>query len=245
MDAQKQKLVDTYGAKGRQILQDLTDYAAGVTAGVPESMRPWTVNDAIAVTAFIGSIFGNGGGGEVRNAEFLAKLRTQLGAQRGGGAFVDLMEADDADAPTTTKRRFPYGQSGGYPTPGSPLVDPGTTEALPTETTRLASNFLIVNPFRSATARVARRDGPAARLLLPRDRARGRPPRPRHQRPGRVRARRLPVPAARAHARTTRGASPPRATTTATSSSRSCASPTARRPRAARGTTSTGASAGR
>jgi hypothetical protein len=151
VDAQKQKLVDAYGAKGRQILQDLTDYAAGVTAGVPESMRPWTVNDAIAVTAFIGSIFGNGGGGEVRNAEFLAKLRTQLGAQRGGGAFVDLMEADDDDAPTTTKRRFPYGQSGGSPTPGSPLVDPGTTEALPAETTRLASNFLVVNPFRSAT----------------------------------------------------------------------------------------------
>ena len=62
------------------------------------------------------------------------------------------MEADDGDAPTTTKRRFPYGQSGGYPTSGSPLVDPGTDRgaAAPT-TTRLASNFLIVNPFRSAT----------------------------------------------------------------------------------------------
>ena len=49
-------------------------------------MRPWTVNDAIAVTAFIGSIFGNGGGGEVRNSDFLAKLRDQLGVKRGGQA---------------------------------------------------------------------------------------------------------------------------------------------------------------
>ena len=99
VDAQKQKLVDTYGAKGRQILQDLEDYAAGVTQGVPESMRPWTVNDAIAVNAFIGSIFGNGGGDEVRNSDFLAKLRTALGSKRAAGAFEDLMEADDGDAP--------------------------------------------------------------------------------------------------------------------------------------------------
>ena len=151
VDAQKQKLVDTYGAKGRQILQDLEDYAAGVTQGVPESMRPWTVNDAIAVNAFIGSIFGNGGGDEVRNSDFLAKLRTALGSKRAAGAFEDLMEADDGDAPTTTARKFRYGSSSGYPTPGSPVVDPGTTEALPDTPRQLASNFLIVNPFRSAT----------------------------------------------------------------------------------------------
>jgi acyl-homoserine lactone acylase PvdQ len=149
--SEQQKLVDTYGNKGRQILADLKDYAAGVTDGIPESMRPWTVNDAIAVTAFIGSIFGNGGGGEVRNAEFLAKLRTQLGVKRGSDAFVDLMEADDDDAPTTTNRRFNYGVSGGSPTEGSPLVDPGSSQTLSAAPNRLASNFLIVNPFRSST----------------------------------------------------------------------------------------------
>ena len=35
---------------------------------------PATVNDVIAVTAFIGSIFGAGGGGEAANADLLAKL---------------------------------------------------------------------------------------------------------------------------------------------------------------------------
>ena len=151
---QQQALVRAYGGKGAQILRDLQAYADGVTAGLLTTGftgPAWTVNDAIAVTAFIGSIFGNGGGAEVRNSEFLAKLRGQLGERRGGAAFEDLMEADDGDAPTTTRRYFPYGRSSGSPTPGSPLVDPGSIEALAPTETRLASNFLIVNPFRSAT----------------------------------------------------------------------------------------------
>ena len=41
------------------------------------------MNDVIAVTAFIGSIFGAGGGGEAANAELLAKLQASLGARRG------------------------------------------------------------------------------------------------------------------------------------------------------------------
>ncbi|MBA2630383.1 MAG: penicillin acylase family protein [Thermoleophilaceae bacterium] len=148
---QKQKLIDTYGDKGRQILADLQAYAEGITYGAPGGLAPWTVNDAIAVTAFIGAIFGNGGGAEVRNSEFLAKLRAQMGKRRGGRAFVDLMEADNPDAPTTTRRRFEYGDSGGSPSAGSPLVDPGSIETLDATQSRLASNFLLVNPSRSAT----------------------------------------------------------------------------------------------
>ena len=110
--AQQQKLVNTFGGKGRQILRDLGAYADGVNAYFEQSgsaAEPWTVNDCLAVVAFIGSIFGNGGGAEVSNSDFLARLRAQLGAKRGGKAFVDLMEADDPDAPTTIRRRFDYG----------------------------------------------------------------------------------------------------------------------------------------
>jgi acyl-homoserine lactone acylase PvdQ len=153
--AQRAKLVQAYGRKGREILDDLAAYADGVTAYFRKSgssQPPWTVNDAIAVTAFIGSIFGNGGGNEVRNSQFLARLRDQLGVRRGSGAFVDLMEADDRDAPTTTQRRFRYGRSSGSPTQGSPLVDPGSIQNLdPTQPQPLASNFLVVSPGRSAT----------------------------------------------------------------------------------------------
>ena len=107
--AQQEKLVQTYGDKGRQILRDLQAYADGITAAFEAAgaTAPWTVNDAIAVTAFIGSIFGNGGGDEVRNSEFLARLRSQLGPGRGSGAFVDLMEADNEDTPTTTGTSSP------------------------------------------------------------------------------------------------------------------------------------------
>src|SRR4029450_13952713 len=71
--AQQTKLVQAYGNRGRQILRDLAASADGITAGFQQSGnaldRPWTVNDAIAVSAFVGSIFGNGGGDEVRNSE--------------------------------------------------------------------------------------------------------------------------------------------------------------------------------
>src|SRR5262245_1155062 len=153
--AQQQKLVRAYGAKGRQMLRDLAAYADGVTAGFQQSGgldRPWTVNDAIAITAFIGSIFGNGGGDEVRNSEFLARLRAQLGAKRGSHAFVDLMAANDPESPVTMRRRFFYGVSGGNVPRGSLLVDPGSVQlAAPGVPRRLASNFLVASPERSAT----------------------------------------------------------------------------------------------
>lgn len=153
--AQQQKLVAAYGEKGRQILRDLQVYADGVTAGarsIGNDQAPWTINDAIAVTAFIGSIFGNGGGDEVRNAEFLARLRAQLGAKRGSRAFVDLMAADDPEAPVTINRRFVYGVSGGNVPAGSLLVDPGSIESLDAAVPRrLASNFLVATRRRSAT----------------------------------------------------------------------------------------------
>ena len=70
-------LVKTYGDKGRQILADAQAYADGVNAYWKANnitQAPATVNDVIAVTAFIGSIFGAGGGGEASNSELLAKL---------------------------------------------------------------------------------------------------------------------------------------------------------------------------
>jgi acyl-homoserine lactone acylase PvdQ len=168
--AQQEKLVEAYGDKGRQILRDLAAYADGVTAAfraAGSTQPPWTVNDAIATTAFIGSIFGNGGGDEVRNSELLAKLRAQLGPERGGGAFVDLMAADDADTPTTLDRPFRYGRSSGSPTPGSPLVDPGSIQALSAVQTPPASNYQIVSPSRSATGESMFVGGPQLGYFYP------------------------------------------------------------------------------
>ncbi len=65
LHSEEAQLVRAYGRKGHQILHDLAVYAQGVTAGLRKAGNmtiTWTVDDAIATDAFIGSIFGNGGG---------------------------------------------------------------------------------------------------------------------------------------------------------------------------------------
>jgi acyl-homoserine lactone acylase PvdQ len=155
LNREQKLLVDHYGAKGEQMLGDMRAYAQGATASFKAAginTAPWTVNDEIAVTSFIGSIFGNGGGTEAENGQLLAKLRNDLGVGRGQKAWEDLMAADVPGAPTTTKKSFPYGAHVGKPTPGSPLVDNGSVQMVPdpTEPRPLMSNFLVVAPSRSA-----------------------------------------------------------------------------------------------
>jgi acyl-homoserine lactone acylase PvdQ len=160
--AQQDLLVKTYGDKGRQILADAQAYADGVNAYWKANniqMAPANVNDVIAVTAFIGSIFGAGGGGEANNAELLAKLQQGLGQVRGYKAWDDLMLADDPEAPTTIKRRFNYPVRTGGPVTGSLTIDPGSIQSVdprnpnsaPAPARLQASNFLVVSPHRSAT----------------------------------------------------------------------------------------------
>jgi acyl-homoserine lactone acylase PvdQ len=151
---QRRMLVARYGAKGRQMLRDWRAYARGVTAywrSVGGNQPAWTVNDVIATNAFIGSIFGDGGGQEARNSDFLAKLRAALGGRRGTRAFNDLMAANDPEAPTTTSRRFRYPRFTGGGVRGSLVVDPGSVELIQAPPRPQASNFLTVAPSRSRT----------------------------------------------------------------------------------------------
>ena len=165
---QRELLVETYGDKGRQILADAQAYADGINAYFRAhniNQPPATVNDVLAVTAFIGSIFGAGGGGEARNSDLLAKLRAELGPVRGTDAWEDVMLADDPEAPATIARRFPYGPRTGGKLRGSVILDPGSIENFdPLQTPaavdaagapprRNASNWLLVAPGRSARGR--------------------------------------------------------------------------------------------
>ena len=170
--AQKDLIVRTYGAKGREILADAQANADGVNAywranGIDRP--PATVNDVIAATAFIGSIFGAGGGGEATNADLLARLQQGLGPVKGQKVWNDVMLSVDPEAPTTTKRSFPYGPLTGGPVTGSLVVDPGSVVPLDPRQTpaaatdpvmvdasaappgKQASNFLLVAPGRSAS----------------------------------------------------------------------------------------------
>ncbi|HEC08697.1 MAG TPA: hypothetical protein ENI86_03895, partial [Acidimicrobiales bacterium] len=160
---QVQLLVDTYGEEGRQIIDDAQAYADGVNAyweanGIAN--EPVTVNDVIATTAFIGSIFGAGGGSEATNAEFLSRLENRLGEERGRQAWEDLMRVDDPEAPTTIEERFDYGVFTGGDVTGSVVIDEGSIESIDVlgaanegvsyeaagpPPARQASNFLIVD----------------------------------------------------------------------------------------------------
>jgi len=153
-------LVRRYGARGRQVLADFQSWVDGVNAYYEREVAPAdrppkaTLTDAIAAFAFIGSIFGNGGGAEVRNADFLAKLERRFGRRGGTKIFRDLREVNDPEAPTTIPNRFPYDLQPKGRTPGSSLVDPGSESSAAADAAtanRRASNALLVGPKGSAT----------------------------------------------------------------------------------------------
>ncbi|HEY8516916.1 MAG TPA: penicillin acylase family protein [Candidatus Binatia bacterium] len=180
VSAQADLLVELYGDEGRQILAEAQAYADGVNAywaanGIQE--QPATVNDVLAVTAFIGSIFGSGGGAEAANANLLAKLQQSLGKVRGRAAWEDVMLFNDPEAPTTIRRRFEYPVLTGGPVTGSVVLDPDSIESVDPRQSgdeaamapaRLqASNFLVTAPSRSATGNSLAAMGPQLGYYYP------------------------------------------------------------------------------
>jgi acyl-homoserine lactone acylase PvdQ len=128
-------LVETYGDEGEQIVADMQAYADGVTAyyeANPDGTERarFTVEDVISVAAFIGSIFGAGGGGEALNSELLSALQNRLGEERGRQAWEDLLQTDDPEAPTTLEERFEYGTFTGGDVVGSVILDEGSIISL-------------------------------------------------------------------------------------------------------------------
>ncbi|MDH3622454.1 MAG: penicillin acylase family protein [Myxococcales bacterium] len=162
-------IVEVYGDEGTEIIADAQAYVDGLNAyddAHRDNQEPWTVNDVVAVTAFIGQIFGAGGGAEASNADFLSALIDGLGEQQGRAAWDDAMLFEDPEAPTTIDERFEYGPITGGEVTGAVAIDAGSIVSLdPVESSdsaepeeqaafipaagppadRQASNFLIVD----------------------------------------------------------------------------------------------------
>lgn len=179
--------------EGEAIIAEAQAYADGANAYLaahPEvALEPFTVNDVIAVTCFIGSIFGAGGGGEAENAHFLAQLQNRLGADRGRDVWEDLLRTDDPEAPKTLEKRFDYGTFTGGAVTGSVVLDEGSIlsldarnpqagsgPALPSSIFvdasaeppgRQASNWLIAHPDASASGNPLAVQGPQLGYYLP------------------------------------------------------------------------------
>jgi len=186
-------IVETYGDEGREIIADAQAYADGMTAfweANDVDQEPATVNDVIAVPAFIGSIFGAGGGSEAANAEYLATLQNALGEEQGRLAWEDTMRFDDPEAPTTIEERFDYGPFTGGEVTGSVVIDEGSIVSLDPRDpageeialgvdqdvfyaaagpvpSRTASNFLIVDHDQSVNGTTLAVMGPQLGYFYP------------------------------------------------------------------------------
>jgi acyl-homoserine lactone acylase PvdQ len=182
---------ETFGEEGEEIIADAQAYVDGVNAyseanGVDR--EPFTVNDVVAVTALIGSIFGAGGGAEAGNAEFLSTLQAALGPEQGRAVWDDLLPDSDPEAPTTIEERFDYPALTGGEVTGSVLIDAGSIEsfdprdaaavpqgfstslfydAADTPPYREASNWLMVEPSASLNATTLAVQGPQLGYFYP------------------------------------------------------------------------------
>ncbi|MEM6792041.1 MAG: penicillin acylase family protein, partial [Myxococcota bacterium] len=169
---QVQLIIDTYGEEGEELVADAEAYAAGLNAwdeANGDVQAPWTTMDVVAITAFIGQVFGAGGGAEIQNAQLLSRFVDGLGDGPGRQAWDDVMLFDDPEAPTTIDTRFEYGPLTGGGTAGSVELDLGSVEPLDAVAgtaakyddvriratdpppDRQASNWLIVNGPQSTT----------------------------------------------------------------------------------------------
>ncbi|MGH3313704.1 MAG: penicillin acylase family protein [Streptomyces sp.] len=118
------------GERGALAYRDIQDYVGGINAYIDDTVgalnypgeyvltghgskiKDFTVTDVVAIASVIGSIFGNGGGGEVGNA--LAKLafQRQYGEAKGEDAYAAWRAQNDTEATTTVRgKEFPYADS--------------------------------------------------------------------------------------------------------------------------------------
>ncbi|MCW2996205.1 MAG: Penicillin amidase, partial [Conexibacter sp.] len=143
---------DLYGADGRQLQDDLTNYVAGINQYIDEAkldptkmpgeyaaighvLGPdtWKGTDIIATASLVGAIFGKGGGQELGMAQFLQRLQDRFGDADGRKLWSQLAAFADPDAPTTVKdASFPYQQAPKNPAKGGEVLpDEGSLTAEP------------------------------------------------------------------------------------------------------------------
>ena len=168
-----------YGRRGRRFLHDIDVFVRGINAQYRESnssAKPWTRNDVIALNAVKSELFGEGGGGEVRAAEFLDGLQDAHGAERGLSLWNDLRQRQDPETPVSVKGNFPYS-----PLPqsrsGNVVIDNNSFQSIPvpgassasaaSAIRRQSSNVLMVSGRRSQSGNPLFVGGPQIGYFYP------------------------------------------------------------------------------
>jgi acyl-homoserine lactone acylase PvdQ len=118
------------GSQGHAVLRDIDTFVKGINAYNAihnPTEAPFTRNDIYAFNALKDQFFGEGGGNQALNSEFLAGLQRRLGTQKGYSVFDDLRQNINAGSPTTVDGTFNYNHDPTKPgAPGSVLLKPGS-----------------------------------------------------------------------------------------------------------------------
>ncbi|MEU6094608.1 penicillin acylase family protein [Streptomyces sp. NPDC047079] len=180
LQAQIDKAVATAGDRGRQALDDVNAYLAGVNAYIDTSdsgryfpgeyvltghkdaitnagtIEHFKVTDLVALASVIGALFGSGGGGEVNNAVSLLAAQSKYGVARGTEVWESFRERNDPEAVLTVHNgeSFPYASKPDSPQ-GEALPDAGsvTREPLVYDRTGSAAAPSSTNASKSAATR--------------------------------------------------------------------------------------------
>src|SRR3954453_12736197 len=149
-----QKQVDQrppqYAAEADRLKADLNNYVAGINQYIaearldptkmpaeyaaieqPQGPADWHGTDVVATADVVGAIFGAGGGREVPSALVLEQAIKRFGKANGQRVWHDFRSAEDPEAPTTIRKRFPYSATPKHPR-GVALPDPGSITDLRT-----------------------------------------------------------------------------------------------------------------
>ncbi|CAM5568093.1 Penicillin acylase family protein OS=Streptomyces alboniger OX=132473 GN=CP975_06810 PE=3 SV=1 [Streptomyces alboniger] len=133
LQAQIDNAVASAGDRGRQALDDVNAYVAGINAYIDASdsgryfpgeyvltghkdsitnagtIDHFKTTDLVALASVIGSLFGSGGGGEVNNAISLLAAQQKYGVEQGTQVWESFRERNDPEAVLTVKDgSFPY-----------------------------------------------------------------------------------------------------------------------------------------
>ena len=163
LQAQIDRLPKLDPVRGPQVLQDVTDYVAGINAFIGEANADptklpgeypalqqtpteWLPTDTVAIAALIGSQLGVGGGRELGNAAFFNALLAEGNTPRKARSiFNDLRFANDPEAPVTTPKRFEYNLDLGRVKRASVAIpDPAP---VPEEPEEMAAPGVVDGPF--------------------------------------------------------------------------------------------------
>jgi acyl-homoserine lactone acylase PvdQ len=144
------RVLEKAGREGRAVLSDIDQFVKGINAylALKSPTTPkWTRNDVYALNALKDQFFGEGGGREAQNSEFLGALEHRLGVQKGYSVFNDLRQNLNAGSPTTVDGTFNYDHTPRKPgAPGSVVLDPGSFHATPAVSAAKAAKFGRVEP---------------------------------------------------------------------------------------------------